>query len=202
MTEDQDARPEGLTHDEDLPDIERMRRAKIDLPAPFGPIVRTLDRFADLYGYVLSWCVLALVLVVSMEAVRRYLFNDPSIWGYDASYMLYGAIFMLGAGTTLRFGGHIRTDLFFKDWSPRTQALVDLVFYLVLFFPGMVFFFWAGFDQTLRSYAITERAAASLWRPILWPYRAVIPATALLLMLQGVSEVIKAAFQFRRGETL
>lgn len=199
MTKNTDASAEGLTHDEDLPDIERMRRERPDLPQPYAAIVRGIDRFADLYGYLLSWCVLALVIVVSVEAIRRYVFNSPSIWGYDVSYMLYGAIFMLGAGTTLRFGGHIRTDLFFKDWSPRTQAGVDLVFYLGLFFPGLVFFFWAGLDQALRSYAITERAAASLWRPILWPYRAVIPLTALLLILQGISEVIKAVFQFRRG---
>ncbi|MBE3637800.1 TRAP transporter small permease subunit [Mangrovicoccus algicola] len=201
MTDDEDdALLRVLKQDEDLPDLDQMRKAVPAIPDPWRAIVMRLDRFADLYGHVLSWLVLALVAIVVMEAIRRYAFNSPSIWAYDLSYMLYGTIFMLGAGTTLRFGGHIRTDLFFKDWSPRTQAGVDLVFYLLLFFPGLFFFFWAGFDKALSSYMISERASASFWRPILWPYRAVIPATALLLMLQGVSEVIKAVFQFRSGE--
>ncbi|WP_424933375.1 TRAP transporter small permease subunit [Amaricoccus macauensis] len=190
----------ALAQDEDLPDITRARQTIPNIPRPWQGVVMRIDRFADLYGYALSWLVLALVAIVVMEAIRRYAFNNPSIWAYDLSYMLYGTIFMLGAGTTLRFGGHIRTDLFFKDWSPRTQAGVDLAFYVVLFFPGMVFFFWAGFDKALSSFMISERAAASFWRPILWPYRAVIPATALLLMIQGVSEVIKAWFQFKTGE--
>ncbi|GGB30376.1 TRAP transporter small permease subunit [Allosediminivita pacifica] len=199
---DDDELLRALKQDEDLPDIDKMRQAPLaNIPQPYRGIVRKIDSFADLYGYVLSWLVLALVAIVVMEAIRRYAFNSPSIWAYDMSYMLYGTIFMLGAGTTLRFGGHIRTDLFFKDWSPRTQAAVDISFYVLLFFPGMVFFLWAGLEKAVDSFLISERAAASFWRPILWPYRAVIPVTALFLMIQGVSEVIKAFFQFKTGDT-
>ena len=78
---------------------------------------------------------------------------------------------------------------------------MDLVFYVALFFPGLVFFFWAGFEKALSSFLISERAAASFWRPILWPYRAVIPLTALLLVVQGISEVLKAWYQFKTGKT-
>ncbi|EIE50270.1 transporter [Salipiger aestuarii] len=201
-TEDDDALLRALKNDEDLPDLEEMRARVPDIPQPWQRIVRVIDRFADLCGHALSWLVLALVVIVVLEAIRRYAFNSPSIWGYDMSYMLYGTIFMLGAGTTLRFGGHIRTDLFFNTWSPRQQAAVDLGFYTLLFFPGMAFFLLAGFDKALSSYLISERASASFWRPILWPYRAVIPLTALLVMIQGVSEVIKAYFQFKTGETV
>ncbi len=188
------------TTDEDLPDIDRMRLPPRNLPEGPRRIVIAIDTFADWFGRGLAWLVLALVVVVVMEATRRYVFNAPSIWAYDVSYMLYGAIFMLGAGVTLRFQGHIRTDLFYKDWSPRTQAGVDLTFYLLLFFPGLLFFGLAGYEQAARSFAISERAAASFWRPILWPYRAVIPLTAFLVALQGVSEVIKAFYKFRTGQ--
>jgi len=196
--EDEIARALAET-DEDLPDIDRLRQPPIHLPKPARRIVVTLDNFADWVGQVLAWLVLVLVFVVVMESIRRYAFNAPSIWAYDVSYMLYGTIFMLGAAVTLRFRGHIRTDLFFANWSPRTQAAVDLTFYIVLFFPGMLFFLIAGYEQAARSFAISERAAASFWRPILWPYRAVIPLTALLVLIQGVSEVIKAWYQFRTG---
>lgn len=197
---DEDAIAKALTEtDEDLPDLDRLRQPPVNLPQPARRIVVALDTFADWFGQVLAWLVLALVVVVVMESIRRYAFNAPSIWAYDVSYMLYGTIFMLGAAVTLRFRGHIRTDLFFNNWSPRTQAAVDLTFYLLLFFPGMLFFFIAGYEQAARSFAITERAAASFWRPILWPYRAVIPLTALLVMVQGISEVIKAWYQFKTG---
>ncbi|WP_375257444.1 TRAP transporter small permease subunit [Citreimonas sp.] len=199
-TRDDDAVAKALAEtDEDLPDIDKLRRPPDALPPGPRRIVVALDTFADWFGQVLAWLVLALVVVVVMESIRRYAFNAPSIWAYDVSYMLYGTIFMLGAAVTLRFRGHIRTDLFFNTWTPRTQAAVDLTFYILLFFPGMLFFLIAGYDQAARSYAITERAAASFWRPILWPYRAVIPLTAALVMLQGVSEIIKAWYQFRTG---
>ncbi|MFW5655056.1 MAG: TRAP transporter small permease subunit [Roseicyclus sp.] len=197
---DDDAIARALAEtDEDLPDIDRLRAAPLDLPPGPRRIVATLDTFADWFGQILAWLVLALVVVVVLEAIRRYAFNDPSIWAYDLSYMLYGTIFMLGAAVTLRFRGHIRTDLFFNQWSPRTQAKVDLIFYIFLFFPGMILFLIAGWEQTARSFAISERASASFWRPILWPYRAVIPLAAALVMLQGVSEIIKAWYQFRTG---
>ncbi|MGR3496736.1 TRAP transporter small permease subunit [Citreimonas sp.] len=199
-TKDDDAIARALAEtDEDLPDIDKLRRPPDALPPRPRRIVVALDTFADWFGQVLAWLVLALVVVVVMESIRRYAFNAPSIWAYDVSYMLYGTIFMLGAAVTLRFRGHIRTDLFFNTWTPRTQAGVDLAFYILLFFPGMLFFLIAGYDQAARSYAISERAAASFWRPILWPYRAVIPLTAALVMLQGVSEIIKAWYQFRTG---
>lgn len=185
--------------DEDLPDLEAMRRPPGNMPPGPRRVVVALDRFAELTGWALSWLVLALVVVVVTESVRRYAFNDPSIWAYDVSYMLYGAVFMLGAAVTLRFQGHIRTDLFFQRWSPRTQAAVDLFFYVFFFFPGLVFLAIYGWDKAAHAYAIGERAMASPWRPLLWPYRAVIPLAALLLGLQGISEVLKAWYVLKTG---
>lgn len=190
------------TTDEDLPNFERIRQETPDIPQPARGIVMAIDTLADWSGRVLAWLVIALVVVVVMESIRRYAFNAPSIWAYDVSYMLYGSIFMLGAAVTLRFGGHIRTDLFYKDWSPRRQAGIDLAFYVFLLFPGMIFFMIAGYEQAARSFNIMERASASFWRPILWPYRAVIPLTALMVMVQGVSEVIKAWYQFKTGRVV
>lgn len=189
-----------MQSDEELAvDVDALRRPPANLPPSARRIVLILDRFAEWTGAALSWLVLALVLVVVIEAVRRYAFNDPSIWAYDVSYMLYGTVFMIGAAVTLRFHGHIRTDLFYNKWSPRVQAAVDLTFFILFFFPGLLFLFWAGFDKVQHAFAIGERAVASPWRPLLWPYRAVIPLTALLLVIQGISEVIKSWFTLMRG---
>jgi TRAP-type mannitol/chloroaromatic compound transport system permease small subunit len=186
--------------DEDLAvDMDALGRPPDNLPPRARRTVQLLDRFADATGEVLSWLIFALVFVVVIEAIRRYAFNDPSIWAYDVSYMLYGTTFMLGAAVTLRYRGHIRTDLFFAKWPPRTQAAVDLTFYILFFFPGLALFLWAGFDKAWHAFQIGEQAMASPWRPLLWPFRAVIPLCALLLMLQGVSEVLKNWYTLRRG---
>lgn len=170
-----------------------------NLPPRVRRLVIGLDRFAEWTGTLLCWLILALVAVVVMEVVRRYALNDPSIWAYDVSYMLYGTVFMLGAAVTLRYHGHIRTDLFFARWPPRVQAMVDVAFYALFFFPGILLFLVAGWDKAYHAFSIMERAMASPWRPLLFPYRAVIPLTAVLLIAQGISELLKAGFTLVRG---
>lgn len=186
--------------DEELAvDIDALAAPPGNLPPGVRRLVSGLDRFAEWTGTLLCWLIFALVVVVVMEVVRRYAFNDPSIWAYDVSYMLYGTIFMLGAAVTLRYRGHIRTDLFYARWPPRVQAMVDVLFYALFFFPGILLFLLAGWDKAYHSFRIMEHAMASPWRPLLFPFRAVIPLTALLLIAQGVSEFLKAWYTLLRG---
>src|SRR5687767_14232913 len=89
-------------------------------------LVRTIDGFTDWTGKAVAWLTaLPLVFVIVYEVILRYAFNDPTIWAFDVSYMLYGSLFMLGAAFTLLHQGHIRTDIFYGKWSPRVQGLVD-----------------------------------------------------------------------------
>jgi TRAP-type mannitol/chloroaromatic compound transport system permease small subunit len=171
-------------------------------PRPIGAIVRIIDGFANLCGGV--FCLLALPLVgaLTYEVIARYVFHKPTIWAYDVTYMLYGTIFMLGAAYTLYKGGHIRTDIFYMNWSVRTRGWVDAVLYLVLFFPGVIFFFWAGWQEFLHSWDIREVSDASPWRPPLYPLKAVIPVSLALLFIQGISEFLKAAYAARTGRQL
>jgi TRAP-type mannitol/chloroaromatic compound transport system permease small subunit len=165
-------------------------------------IVRSIDRFAEWSGGI--FCLLALPLVgaLTYEVIARYVFHKPTIWAYDVTYMLYGTIFMLGAAYTLYKGGHIRTDIFYMTWSVRTRGMVDAVLYLVLFFPGVIFFFWAGLQEALHAWDIGEVSDASPWRPPLYPLKAVIPISLALLLIQGVSEFLKAAYAARTGRQL
>jgi TRAP-type mannitol/chloroaromatic compound transport system permease small subunit len=133
-----------------------------------------------------------MVLAVSYEVVARYFFHAPTIWVYDVTYMLYGTIFMLGAAYALHKGAHIRTDFFFDAWSIRTKGMIDSIAYLALFFPSLILFFVVGADEGWYAFTINETSEQTPWRPILWPFKMVIPLTCLLLMIQGVSEVIKS----------
>jgi hypothetical protein len=93
--------------------------------------VRAIDRFTEAVGRVVAWLILPMVLSLVWEVTARYGFNAPTEWAYDMTFMLYGTFFMLGSAWTLQRGGHIRTDSFYSKWTPRTQARVDLVCYLV-----------------------------------------------------------------------
>jgi TRAP-type mannitol/chloroaromatic compound transport system permease small subunit len=165
-------------------------------------VASVVDTLSEWSGRVFAWIIIPLVVSLTYEVLARYAFNAPTIWAYDLSYMLYGAHFMLGAGYTLLKGGHIRTDIFYQNWSPRTQGRVDALLYLCLFFPGMIFFFWMGAQEGLHSLSIGERSDASPWRPVLYPLKLVIPVTALLILIQGVSELIKSAHLALKGRPL
>ena len=164
--------------------------------------VRVLDRFAEWCGLAFCWLIIPLVASMTYEVIARYAFNAATIWSYDVSYMLYGSHFMLGAAYTLLRGGHIRTDIFYMNWSPRTKGLVDASLYLFLFFPGMALFFWMGLQEALHSFDIKEVSDASPWRPAIWPLKMVIPVSAALIIVQGVSEFLKSLHAAMRGEPL
>src|SRR5918992_4532550 len=104
--------------------------------------VRAIDKFTDVSGTLVAWLNVPLVLAVAYEVAMRYLFNAPTIWSFDVTYMLYGTIFMLGAAYALLKGAHIRTDFFFERWSIRTKGIIDSVSYLVFFFPSLIVFLW------------------------------------------------------------
>jgi TRAP-type mannitol/chloroaromatic compound transport system permease small subunit len=173
-----------------------------DVPPALVSAVRGIDAVSEWSGRVFAWLIIPLVGGLTYEVVARYLFGAPTIWAYDLAYMLYGSHFMLGAAYTLLKGGHIRTDIFYQNWSPRTKGTVDALLYLLLFFPGMIFFLWMGGQEAWHAWEIRERSDASPWRPILYPFKAVIPVSALLLLVQGVSEFIKSAHLAWRGRSL
>jgi TRAP-type mannitol/chloroaromatic compound transport system permease small subunit len=169
-------------------------------PKALVRIVRVIDTvIGEWSGRLFAWLIIPLVGALVYEVFARYLFGAPTIWAYDVTYMLFGAHFMLGAAYTLAKGGHIRTDFFFSNWSLRTQGRIDAVGYLVFFFPGMTFFLQAGWDEALFSWQILEKSSVSPWQPPMYPFKTVIPATAAMLLIQGVSELIKSVWQARHG---
>jgi TRAP-type mannitol/chloroaromatic compound transport system permease small subunit len=155
-------------------------------------VTKRIDRFTDATGVLVAWLIVPLVLVVGYEVVARYFFNLPTIWVFDVTYMLYAAIFMLGAAYALHKGAHIRTDFFFEHWSIRTRGVIDSLAYLIFFFPSLTLFLIVSSDEAWYAFVIGERSEQTPWRAILWPFKAIVPLTCVLLIVQGVSETIKS----------
>jgi len=165
-------------------------------------IVRAIDAFTDATGTLVAWLIVPLVAVVAYEVVARYAFSAPTIWSFDLTYMFYGAIYMLGAAYALHKGAHIRTDFFFEKWSIRTRGVIDSVAYIVFFFPSLAVFLVVSAGEGWYAFEIGETSEQTPWRPILWPFKMVVPATCLLLMIQGISETIKSVYAARTGREL
>ena len=163
-------------------------------------VVRLIDYWVGEWtGRIFAWFIFPMVFGLAYEVFARYLFNAPTFWAYETTYQLYGAHFMLGAAHTLYKGKHIRTDIFYDRWPAKWQGRVDAFLYLFFFFPGMIAFFWAGWDEALHAWAINELSEATPWRPPLYPFKTVIPVAAALLLIQGVSEFLKSTYAAIRG---
>jgi TRAP-type mannitol/chloroaromatic compound transport system permease small subunit len=170
-----------------------------DFPPLFYAVIRGIDAFTDRSGRLFALTQILLMLIITYEVCSRYFFNAPTIWVFESSAMANGASFMLACGYALYKGAHVRTDILWNNFSERRKGVIDLVSYLVLFFPIMVFFMWVGLEGALHSYSTGERSQESMWRAIMWPFRAVIPLAALLFMVQGISEALKSCYQIRFG---
>ena len=161
--------------------------------------IRVIDTFTDYTGMAIAWLALPLVGAVAYEVFARYLFNAPTIWAYDVTYMLYGALFMLGAAYALHKGAHIRTDFFWENFTPRSKGLIDAISYVVFFFPSFLVLAVIGWHEADYAFRIHETSEQTPWRPILWPFKAVVPAACILLIIQGFSEFLKSFYMARTG---
>ena len=164
--------------------------------------VNAIDRFTDRTGSWIAWLNVPLVLIVTYEVVMRYVFDAPTIWVFDVTYMLYGTIFMLGAAYALHKGAHIRTDFFYEKWTAKTKGMVDSISYIVFFFPSLIMLLVASGNEAWYAFTIHETSEQTPWRPILWPYKSVVPLTCVFLMVQGISETIKSVYAWRTGVVL
>src|SRR5678816_3994492 len=166
-------------------------------PGPMIKLVRVIDKFTDTTGMWIAWLNIPLVFVVAWEVIARYFFHAPTVWSFDATYMLYGTIFMLGSAYALHKGAHIRTDFFYEKWSVQSKGMVDSISYISFFFPSLVMLLIASGNEAWYALSINEVSEQTPWRPILWPYKTVVPVTCVMLMLQGVSETIKSVYAWR-----
>jgi len=162
-------------------------------------VVRVIDGVSTAAGWLAAWLIVPMTVAVAYEVAARYVFNAPTKWSYEVGYMTYGAQFMLASAYTLLKGGHIRTDVFYERWSAKTRATVDAISYLLFFFPGMSFILYAGAVEAWFAWEIGERTSLRIGSvPVpMYLLKAVIPLTAALLLLQGVSELIRCGRAIR-----
>ncbi|MCU0897695.1 MAG: TRAP transporter small permease subunit [Burkholderiales bacterium] len=159
-----------------------------------------VDKLSTFVGHAFSFLIVVLTLQVSWEVFSRYVLDHPHAWAFDAMIMLYGTLFMMAGAYTLSKNGHVRGDVLYGFFQPRTQATIDLVLYILFFVPGVFALTYAGFYYAAESWAINEHSNVTAEGPPIYPFKTVIPVAGAFLLLQGIVEIIRCVICIRDGE--
>ena len=171
-------------------------------PRGYLAVIRNIDRFTEWTGYLFVLSIIPLICANVVEVFARYVLREPTVWALEVTTMSYAVLFMLGSALAFLRGAHVRTDMLWEGFSDRTKGMIDSLAFLLFFLPTMAVLFVISIDDLFYSFKINERSSSGAWTPVLWPLRGVIPLTALMLFLQGISELLKNLWAWRTGEFL
>ena len=171
-----------------------------DMPLWMAKIIITIDKFSKLTGNIVCWITMPLILGMVYEVLARKLFLAPTIWAYDISRFLYGALFMLGAGYALSKGVHIRADFLYRNFKTKNQGTIDFWLYILFYFPGLIVFLYMTIGYVGESIQRGERGMDTTWMPYMWPIKTCLLIGIIFLLIQGVSELFKSYWAATRGK--
>jgi TRAP-type mannitol/chloroaromatic compound transport system permease small subunit len=158
-----------------------------------------VDRVSTWLGQLFAWLIVGLTLMITAEVFSRYVLNNPHDWALDAQVMMYGTMIMMAGAYTLAKNGHVRGDVLYGFFMPRTQATLDLILYFLFFMPGVVALTWAGWTFANESLAIRESTFSATPLP-LYPFKFAIPIAGGMLLLQGVVEIVRCIRCIQLGQ--
>jgi TRAP-type mannitol/chloroaromatic compound transport system permease small subunit len=158
-----------------------------------------VDRASTWIGQFFSWLIVLLTLLITAEVFSRYVLNNPHDWALNVQIMLYGTLFMMAGAYTLAKNGHVRGDVLYSFFEPRTQATIDLALYIIFFLPGIVALTWSGWTYANESLAIREQTFSATALP-LYPFKFVIPLAGGMLLLQGIVEIVRCIQCLQTGQ--
>jgi len=162
--------------------------------------INFIDQISSWVGKAFAWCIMIMTLGMAYEVFVRYLLRDPTSWAFDFSYMMYGTLFMMAGAYTLSRDGHVRGDVLYRLWKPRTQARVELVLYFLFFFPGILALVFAGADYASESWFYKEVSVMSPANVPIFQFKMIMPFAGALLFIQGIAQVCRCIICMKTGE--
>ena len=171
-----------------------------DMPSWMASSIVNIDKFSKWIGNVVCWILMPLIFAMTYEVLARKLFHAPTIWAYDISRFLYGALFMLGAGYALSKGVHIRADFLYRNFKTKNQGTIDFWLYILFYFPGLIVFLYMTIGYVGESIQRGERGMDTTWMPYMWPIKTCLLVGIVFLLLQGISELLKSYWAATRGK--
>jgi TRAP-type mannitol/chloroaromatic compound transport system permease small subunit len=163
-------------------------------------LLLAIDGISTFVGQFFSWLIVSLTLMISWEVFSRYALDNPHPWAFDVMIMMYGTLFMMAGAYTLSKAGHVRGDVLYGFFEPRTQATIDLILYLVFFLPGVFALTYAGYYYAAESWAVNEHSNVTAEGPPIYPFKTMLPLAGAFLLAQGIVEIIRCVICIRTGE--
>lgn len=163
-------------------------------------LLLTIDKVSTFIGQFFSWLIVALTLLISWEVFSRYALDHPHSWAFDVMIIMYGTLFMMAGAYTLAKAGHVRGDVLYGFFEPRTQATIDLILYIIFFIPGVFALTYAGYFYAADSFAIRESSTITAEGPPIYPFKAMLPLAGAFLLAQGIVEIIRCVICIKHGE--
>lgn len=157
-------------------------------------LARWIDAFQDRFGRAVSWLTLAMVVVVFGDVLSRYLFRTTSVAVQELEWYLFGTVYLLAAGYTLLYDEHVRVDIVYSKLSPRRRAWFDFVLFWVFFFPSCLLVVYTAWPFVRNSWAVWEGSPDPGGIQGRWALKSMIIVGFVLLLLQGISQTIKALY--------
>jgi len=162
-------------------------------------LLLTIDKISTFVGQAFSWLIVSLTLMISWEVFSRYVLDHPHSWAFDVMIMMYGTLFMMAGAYTLSKAGHVRGDVLYGFFEPRTQAIIDLILYVLFFMPGVFALTYAGYYYAAESWAINEHSTITAEGPPIYPFKTMLPLAGAFLLVQGIVEIIRCAICIKQG---
>lgn len=162
-------------------------------------LLHGIDQLSKSVGHAFAWCIVVLTVGTTYEVFVRYVLNDPTSWAFDMSFILYGGLFLMSGAYALSRGAHVRGDVFYRLMPPRVQGSLELVLYVIFFFPGVIALMYSGWSYGTESMRIGEVSVNSPVGVPIWQLKMIIPAAGALLTLQGIAEVLRCIVCIKTG---
>src|SRR5215217_2726257 len=163
-------------------------------------LLLTIDKISTFVGQAFSWLIVALTFMITWEVFSRYVLDAPHSWAFDVMIIMYGTLFMMAGAYTLAKSGHVRGDVLYGFFRPRTQATIDLILYVLFFVPGVFALTYAGYYFAAESWAIRETSNITAEGPPIYPFKMILPFAGAILFAQGIVEIIRCTICIRLGQ--
>lgn len=170
--------------------------------ASLARLTTYLENFAEWTGRCIAWLTLAMVLVTFAIVIFRYAFSMGWIWLQESVSYLHAFVFMLGAAYTFKHDGHVRVDIFYRHFSHRQRALVDLLGNLLLVLPVCIFIFFNSWDDVANSWARLEGSEETDGLDLVYVLKTCMLLMPLLVSLQGIAHILRNFLSLRAGQPL
>jgi len=153
-------------------------------------IIKGIDFLVEKQGQLTSFLIVPLLFIVLYEVLMRYAFNAPTVWGFEATAFAYGLHYMLGLSFMENAEGHVRVDIVTSRFPKKVQAIIMIAGYLLIFMPVFVLMTW-GAMEFAHTATVTNELNSTSWAPRIWPYKILMALSFLLLVVQGLSTILK-----------